>query len=97
LLPIAERHHEYALKIERELAAKRIRVTADLRSEKIGAKIRDSQLQKIPYMVILGDKEMESGKVSVRQRSKGDLGSRSLQEFIDELQQLISSRAVNTN
>jgi threonyl-tRNA synthetase len=97
LLPIAERHHDYATRIEAVLKAKRIRTFVDLRNEKMGAKIRAAQLQKIPYMVILGDKEIEKNTISVRHRAKGDLGARTLEEFSQELEHLIQTRAVDTN
>ncbi|HEY7160857.1 MAG TPA: threonine--tRNA ligase, partial [Acidobacteriota bacterium] len=97
ILPIAERHHEYAARVEKELFDQKFRVFLDDRKEKIGAKIRDAQLQKVPYMIILGDKEVENNTVSVRHRTRGDLGARSIQEFVDELHPLIASRAVETN
>ena len=79
------------------LESRKIRVILDSRKEKIGAKIRDSQLQKVPYMIILGDKEVENQTISVRHRTRGDLGARSVQDFVDELLPLITSRAVETN
>lgn len=97
ILPIAERHHEYASGLANTLNKKQIRVYLDTRKEKTGAKIRDAQLQKIPYMVILGDKEIENKNVSVRHRTKGDLGTRPSNDFVAELQELISTRAVDTN
>jgi threonyl-tRNA synthetase len=97
ILPIAERHHEYASEVEKELAARQIRVHLDSRKEKIGAKIRDSQLQKVPYMIILGDKEVENKTVSVRHRTRGDSGARSIPDFVGELLPLITNRVVDTN
>jgi threonyl-tRNA synthetase len=97
ILPIAERHHEYAARVDKELFDQKFRVFLDDRKEKIGAKIRDAQLQKVPYMIILGDKEVENNTVSVRHRTRGDLGARSIQEFVGELHPLIASRAVETN
>jgi threonyl-tRNA synthetase len=97
VLPIAERHQDYAREIGSILSAKQIRTDVDLRNEKVGAKIRDAQLQKVPYMVILGDKEVESRNISIRHRTKGDIGARSIQEFLDEVQQLVFTRAVETN
>ena len=82
LLTIADRHIEYAQKLLEELEQKGIRVELDNREEKIGYKIREAQLQKIPYMLIIGDKEVEENKVSVRSREKGDLGSIKKEEFI---------------
>jgi threonyl-tRNA synthetase len=97
ILPIAERHHEYAAAVEKALFDQKLRVFLDDRKEKIGAKIRDAQLQKVPYMIILGDKEVENNTVSVRHRTRGDLGARSIQDFVDELRPLTASRAVETN
>lgn len=97
VLPITERHHEYAQKIADQMTGEKFRVHADLRNEKVGAKIRDAQLQKVPYMVIIGDKEVENQNISVRHRTKGDLGTRPIQDLLQELRQLISSRAVDTN
>ena len=78
ILPIAERHHEYAEKLEKALTDAGLRVENDLRSEKIGYKIREAQLHKIPYMLVVGDKEMEEGNLSVRSRKDGDLGAMTL-------------------
>ena len=94
ILPIAERHHEYGAAVASELNRNRIRVHLDTRKEKIGAKIRDAQLQKVPYMFILGDKEVENNSVSVRHRTKGDQGARPLQDILAELHHLIATRAV---
>ena len=94
ILPIAERHHEYGATVASELNRNRIRVHLDTRKEKIGAKIRDAQLQKVPYMFILGDKEVENNSVSVRHRTKGDQGARPLQDILAELHHLIATRAV---
>jgi threonyl-tRNA synthetase len=97
ILPIAERHHDYAARVASELTKYKIRVHLDTRKEKIGAKIRDAQLQKVPYMFILGDKEIENDNVSVRHRTKGDQGACPLPDFINEMQHLIATRAVDTN
>jgi len=96
VLPIAERHHDYASQVASELKNHKIRVYLDTRKEKTGAKIRDAQLQKIPYMFILGDKEVENKTVSVRHRSRGDQGARPLQDFLTEMQHLIANRAVES-
>ncbi len=82
ILPIADRHHEYAEKLKEQLDSAGLRVECDLRNEKIGYKIREAQMQKIPYMLIIGDKEAESGTVSPRHRAKGDLGKMSVEDFI---------------
>ena len=81
VLPITDRINEYAESVAGELRAAGFRVEANLRSDKIGAKIRDAQMQKVPYMVILGDKELEEGKIAVRERKKGDIGQMPLDEF----------------
>lgn len=85
VLPIAERHHDYALEVVKMLKENNIRAEADIRSEKVGYKIREGQLQKIPYLLVVGDKEMEDGLVAVRHRKKGDLGAKSGTEFLAEL------------
>lgn len=82
VLPITDRINEYAEKVSNMLKAAGFRVETNLRSEKIGAKIRDAQLQKVPYMLVLGDKELEDNKVAVRERKQGDIGVMSLEEFI---------------
>ena len=86
ILPIAERHHAYAQQLQQQLEAAGLRVECDTRSEKIGYKIREAQLQKTPYMLVVGDKEQEDGTVSVRHRKDGDLGSMALQAFIHKAQ-----------
>jgi threonyl-tRNA synthetase len=97
VLPITDRINDYGEKIAGELRANGLRVEANLRSEKIGAKIRDAQLQKVPFMLVLGDREAEQGMVAVRERSKGDIGVMSLAEFIEMARKLVQSRAlVNT-
>lgn len=81
VMPITEKQHDYAAKVIDRLRAEGIRVESDLRSEKIGYKIREGQLQKIPYLLILGEKEAQSDTVSVRHRKEGDLGQQGLDEF----------------
>ena len=82
LLPIADRHAEYAASVRDRLVAAGLRVELDARQEKIGYKIREAQLQKIPYMLVAGDREAAEGTVSVRSRSGGDLGARSIDDFV---------------
>ena len=82
ILPISEKYHEYAEKIQNDLMAIDIRGIFDSRDEKIGRKIRDAEVRKIPYMLIVGEKEQEENTVSVRKHGEGDLGSISLEEFI---------------
>ena len=91
ILPIADRHVEYARKLEEEFLDKGIRVEVDDRSEKIGYKIREAQLSKTPYMLIIGDKEVEENKVGVRNRKHGDIGQMSKEEFLNKLLDDINS------
>jgi threonyl-tRNA synthetase len=97
VLPITDRINEYAGNIVRELRATGLRVESNLRSEKIGAKIRDAQLQKVPFMLVLGDREMEQNVVAVRERAKGDIGAMSLTEFKEMARRLTDSRALTNN
>lgn len=96
VLPISDRFNEQAQKVEAELKAAGHRVTADLRSEKIGAKIRDAQLKKVPFMLVIGEREAESGTVAVRDRLKGDTGAVPVAEFSAKLKDLVSTRALTT-
>jgi threonyl-tRNA synthetase len=95
VLPITDRVNEYAEKVASDLRAAGVRVETNLRSEKIGAKIRDAQLQKLPFMLVLGDREMEEGKVAVRERTKGDIGTMSLDEFSEVARNLIRTRSIS--
>ena len=74
ILPIADRHRDYAETVRRALVEAGLRVELDDRNEKIGAKIRDAQLLKVPYMLVVGDRESQAGTVAVRSRREGDLG-----------------------
>ncbi len=94
LLPIADRHQEYLLKVKAALEEKGIRCEIDDRSEKIGFKIRSAQLEKIPYMLLAGDKDIEAGTVSVRSRSDGDLGASTLDEFIAKITEEINTKSL---
>ncbi len=84
ILPIADRFHEYAESVAKELQKQGIRYEIDYRAEKIGYKIREARLDKVPYMLIVGQKEAESGLVAVRDREQGDMGALSVEEFIKE-------------
>ena len=84
VLPIADRHAEYARSVRDRLAAAGLRVELDERQEKIGYKIREAQLQKVPYMLVTGDREAAEATVAVRSRAGGDLGAKRLEAFIDE-------------
>ncbi|MFH1964923.1 MAG: threonine--tRNA ligase [Acidobacteriota bacterium] len=94
VLPISDKHHDYASEIESRLTAAGIRCKSDLRNEKIGYKIREAQVKKVPFMLIVGDKEKEAGNISVRSRTGGDLGSSSLEEFINQVREMVDSKAV---
>ena len=94
LLPIADRHHDRVFEIAKELEDMGMRVEVDDRNEKIGYKIREAQVQKIPYMVIIGDKDIENDTVSIRHRKDGDLGSMSLNEFKDMMREEIDTKAI---
>lgn len=92
ILPITDRHNGYAEELRKKLFDLGFRVEADLRNEKVGYKIREAQLEKVPFMLIVGDKEMSEGTVSVRSREKGDMGASTLDEFIKNLKDLVENR-----
>ncbi len=83
ILPISKKYEEYAKNVLNLLDEADVRTTIDLRNEKVGRKIRDAEVKKLPYMIIIGEKEADSGKVSVRKHQKGDLGNFTIDEFID--------------
>jgi len=93
ILPITDRNHPYARKIEERLQEEGLRVEADLRSEKLGYKIREGQLQKIPYLLIVGDREEKEGKVALRIRGKGDVGAVTLEEFLARAKEKIKNKS----
>ncbi len=93
-MPITERQHDYAHQIQAEMEQHNIRVEVDLRSEKIGYKIREGQLQKIPYLLILGDKELEAQSVAVRHRKEGDLGAMPLADFVKRVKTEIEKKSL---
>ncbi len=95
VLPISERFAGYAKQVEAELTAAGLRCETDLRPEKVGYKIRQAQLQKVPYMLVVGEKEEADGTVSVRSRSQGDKGAMSLKDFIAAAREEIRTRANN--
>ena len=92
VMPITDRTNEYAQSIADQLNALGMRVETDLRNEKIGYKIREAQMQKIPYMLVVGDKEAEAGTVSVRTRNGGDMGAMELDAFIAQIQEEIATK-----
>jgi threonyl-tRNA synthetase len=93
LLPIADRHRDYAVEVQGRLASAGLRVELDDRVEKIGYKIREAQLQKVPYMLVIGDREVAEGLVSVRGRTAGDLGARAVADFLSQAGQEIAGKA----
>jgi threonyl-tRNA synthetase len=95
LIPIADRHVEYASKLCAEMRSQDIRVQLDDRSERMNLKIREAQMNKIPYMLVMGDKEVESATVSVRLRNGEDLGSQDLPAFMQRLEAIIQSRELH--
>jgi threonyl-tRNA synthetase len=94
LVPISERHQAYAEKVREQLQNAGFRVELDSRNEKMNAKIRDFTMQKIPYVLVMGDKEAEANAVSVRTRGKGDQGSTALQQFIASARLLVKERSI---
>ena len=94
IVPVSEKHLEYAQKVERTLKEAGLRAMADRRNEKVGYKIREAQIKKIPYMLVVGEREVENGTVSVRSRSEGDLGPKSVTECVDDLRELVDTRAM---
>lgn len=96
-MPIADRHNEFTAKVAAELKKRGIRVEVDGRSEKIGFKIREAQLQKIPYMLVIGDKEVETENVSIRCRKRGDIGTMSVSDFCDMVEKEIREKTIITD
>lgn len=95
VLNIADSHLEYANNVKDVLLNNGVRVELDSRNEKIGKKIREAQLEKVPYMLIIGDKEVEEGKVSVRHRKEGDKGAMKLDDFVELIKAEIKSKSIN--
>jgi threonyl-tRNA synthetase len=96
ILPIADRHLDYAYEVKKQLEAKGMRVELDDRNEKIGYKIREARLQKVPYMLVIGDSEVEAGAVAVRKRGEdGDLGAMKTEDFIARAVEEIKTRVIN--
>ncbi|MDC1152483.1 threonine--tRNA ligase [Nitrospinaceae bacterium] len=96
LLPITDNHTEYTAKIAEELEESGIRVEKDLRNEKIGFKIREAQLQKIPYMIVLGDKEVKTSTLSVRRRRSKETRTLDLKTFLNEVNEAVKNRTIDT-
>ena len=91
-LPVTDRAADYCAEVAKKLEAQGFRVEVDYRNEKIGKKIREAQLEKVPYMLVVGDRDMEAGTVSIRHRSEGDLGAMSLEQFSAMLRQVVDSK-----
>ncbi len=94
VIPVTDRSHDYAGQIFERLNDEEFRVTIDQRNEKVGYKIREAQLKKIPYMLIVGDKEVESGQVAVRHRGEGDLGAEELENLIQRIRTEIREKSI---
>ena len=91
VLPISEKYNAYAEEVARELNAQDVRTQVDDRNEKIGRKIRDNELKRIPYLLIVGEKEAEERKVSVRAQGEGDKGQMSIDEFAKFMKELVAA------
>jgi len=94
VLPITDRQGDYARSVQKQLDGAGIRTTIDERNEKVNFKIREAQLQKIPFMLVVGDREQENGQVSVRNRKHGDQGVKTVAEFLATIRGLIETKAV---
>lgn len=94
IIPIADRHADYGKEVMAALEAKGLRVEIDERSEKIGYKIRSAQMEKVPYMLVVGDKEVEEKMLSVRSRDQGELGAQSLEAFVEKVLEEVRTRAL---
>ena len=92
ILPITDAQHEYAQEIEEKLRKMKVRVVLDDRNEKVGYKIREAQLEKVPYMIVVGAKESEQNKVAVRSREAGDIGQMTQEEFLSKIQEEIENK-----
>jgi threonyl-tRNA synthetase len=93
VMPITEKQAEYAKAVHEKLVAAGFRADLDDRKEKINHKIREAQLQKVPYMLVIGDREIEAGTVSVRHRKRADMGSQPVEEFITMLREQVDSKS----
>ncbi len=93
ILPLVDKHHDFAQKVSQMLKDRGVRVEVDYRNEKIGYKIREAQMEKIPYMLVIGDKEMENGAVAVRSRKDGDLGTMPAEDFVNKIVEEIRTKA----
>lgn len=94
MIPISDKHTDFAYTVKEKLEKMGIRVHVDTRAEKMGYKIREAQLNKIPYMLVMGDKEMENGEVSVRRRGEGDIGAMKVEAFVDLIAEDAATKAI---
>lgn len=97
IIPVAERHLDYATSLSSKLTQANIRTYLDDRSESVNHKIREAQLSKVPYMIIIGDKEIEANNLALRVRQKGDVGTRSIEEFINKVTEEINNKSLETS
>ncbi|MDK2799461.1 MAG: threonyl-tRNA synthetase [Clostridiales bacterium] len=95
ILPIADKHHDYVLDLQKQFEKNNIRVEIDLRNEKIGYKIREAQLEKVPYMLVIGDKEVELKSIAVRSRKQGDQGTMTVDAFIEKILEEVNNKTNN--
>ena len=95
IIPVSEKHFDYAEKVTAQLKKAGVRAECDYRNEKLGYKIREAQLEKVPYMIILGEKEIEQNTISVRSRKEGDLGSKTVEEFIARINDEVENKTLN--
>lgn len=94
IIPVIDKHIDYAVKLAEILEKKGIRLEIDSRNEKIGYKIREAQLEKVPYMLVVGDKELETNSIAVRSRKEGDIGSLSIDDFVAKIMKEIEERSI---
>jgi threonyl-tRNA synthetase len=94
IIPITDRHYEYAQYVAAQLREHKLRVEVDLRNDRMNAKIRDAQLQKIPYMLVVGDKEEQNQAVAVRLRSGEDLKAMPLAQFIEMAKRIVQTKSL---
>ena len=94
VLPIADRHNDYAMSVRDRLQVRGVRVELDDRTESVGRKIRDAEVRKVPFMLVVGDREQEGGEVGVREHRAGDTGAVSLEDFMRRISDLIAARAL---
>src|SRR5207247_5566677 len=92
MIPIAERHVEYANRVAAQLRESNVRVDVDARNEKMNAKIREHAMQKVPFMLVVGDKEAEAGRVNVRTRGKEKTEDMAAEEFVEKIKRVISEK-----